>query len=205
MKISLKTPFFYNGHRYNPGDVVDLPAGTDGPYDSNGPAFDVIDEESWNERRDLAAKHAREIAELETPERKRLDLVRRQSEESAELRRKHADKELTLKHERERADLETQHKGQVEALKNREPEHVVAPRETNEAQLGERHKVESEELKARQEAERKALAEEHEEAQERKAQADKRPEPPAPRPREPVPPPVFADEHKAVSQGQMAD
>lgn len=219
MKISLKTPMFLNGHRYNPGDVVDLPPGAEGPYDSNGPAFEVIDEESWNERAALTAKHAKEREELAAPDRKREALLHKQAEESAELRRKHAEKELVRKHEREAADLEAQHKAQAEALKSREPEHVAVPRETSEAQLGERHKVEAEELAKRQEAEKKALAEEHKEAEERKAEAEKQRNAPPPdrtalesqrpAPRAPVPPPVYADEEPsmlprsgAVSQGR---
>lgn len=204
MKIILKTPMFLNGHRYSHGDVVDLPPGVEGPYNGSEPAFDIIDDESWNERADLTAKHAKEREELESPDRKRAALMAKQAEESADLRRKHAEKALARRHEREKSELEAQHKGQAEALKHRPSEQIVAPRETNEADLGERHKYEDSDLAKRQEAEKKALEDENKAANERKAVADKARQVPS-SDRAGLEAPTMADEHKAVSQGQMAD
>src|SRR5262245_2740395 len=43
MRIRLKAPFFFRNHKYEPGDIVDLPEGIEGPHGSSRVAHDRID------------------------------------------------------------------------------------------------------------------------------------------------------------------
>lgn len=43
MRIRLKAPFFFQNHRYEAGDIVDLPEGVPGPHRSRSITHDKID------------------------------------------------------------------------------------------------------------------------------------------------------------------
>lgn len=48
MRIRLKAPFFFNNHRYEPGEIVDLPEGVPGPHKSRAVSPDRIDYDPAN-------------------------------------------------------------------------------------------------------------------------------------------------------------
>ncbi len=180
MKISLKTVLFHQGHRYEPGDIVDLAPGEDGPYSNGVPMFEVVDEQSWNERQEMNARHAKEAAEL-TFSIDKADphqaLAQKHADERAELSRKHAAKALQLKHEREQAKLEANHEAQKQALAERGHERVAVPRERSPAELDVRQKAEVEALAVKQKAEVEALEARDEAAAEAKKAAEPAPAP----------------------------
>ena len=43
MRIRLKAPFFFQNHKYEAGDIVDLPDGVEGPHGSSRVTHDRID------------------------------------------------------------------------------------------------------------------------------------------------------------------
>lgn len=43
MRIRLKAPFFFQNHLYQPGEIVDLPEGVEGPHKSRAVSHDKID------------------------------------------------------------------------------------------------------------------------------------------------------------------
>lgn len=43
MRIRLKAPFFFQNHLYQPGEIVDLPDGVQGPHKSRTVSHDKID------------------------------------------------------------------------------------------------------------------------------------------------------------------
>jgi hypothetical protein len=43
MRIRLKAPFFFQNHLYQPGEIVELPEGVEGPHRSKTVSHDKID------------------------------------------------------------------------------------------------------------------------------------------------------------------
>lgn len=48
MRIRLKAPCFFNNHLYQPGDIIDLPEGVEGPHKSRAVSMDRIDYDPKN-------------------------------------------------------------------------------------------------------------------------------------------------------------
>lgn len=121
------------------------------------PLYEEIDEGLEKEREEMRTRHAKERDDLEGGS-ERAALIRKQSQESADLSVREAERTVALRHEREKAELEETQKQEVAGLESVEAKpKVLVPVETNAEALKRRHDDEVKAMEVRHAADLKVL------------------------------------------------
>jgi hypothetical protein len=164
MKIALKTACVIAGNRHSSGDIVDLPPGVKGPTSTNIRGeetllYEILDEDIEKERAEIAAKHAKELAEFERAEdrsKERAALAKKHADENTAFRTKAQAKELEKRHAREVAALKAKHARELKAFEAREAMPIDPPAEVIKEDLDKRIAIEDKALADKHSAEKEA-------------------------------------------------
>jgi hypothetical protein len=169
-----------DGAVQEPGYIFTLPPGVRPPYESrhaghqtmnpvdgsmnlppmtpDRPMFEPVDEAVEKESADMAARHAKELDELDLT-KKREALLKKHAEERAALRVKAADAAAKRRQDEESAWLKERQAAEAKAYKDKAPVSVPTPTDATEADLKARHAAEAKKLAEDHAAEEKALKE----------------------------------------------